>query len=91
MRGQDRVIFKYVLPVDATVILELPAGAIVRHFGAQGDGLYIWVEVDSLKRPVRRSFAIIPTGEGVPDDGEYVGTALMHDGALVWHLYEVPA
>lgn len=87
----EQFIYKYKLFPGCLQTFRLPAGAMVCTFAAQGNDLCIWVQVNPMKRTILRAFEVVPTGGMVPTDGEYVGTALMSDGALVWHLYEVPA
>lgn len=71
--------------VDAAILRPLSVGVIDHR-------LYLWAEVEigGVSRP--RRFYAYPTGHTeIPAQAEYVGTALMRDGSLVWHVYEIPA
>jgi hypothetical protein len=65
--------------------IEMPVGAVVRHFGKQGASLFLWAEVDSDAPIELRDVAVIGTGWAAPEDGTHLGTVM--DGPFVWHLY----
>lgn len=83
----DRVL-KWSIPVD-----DKPhdAPALVVHVACQSS--YDSVEVWALERHIKYAgigkFQVFATGQEVPDDAEYVGTALAAQGSLVWHLFNV--
>ena len=85
-----RTIWKYELPHPESTLM-LPAGGVVRHFGAQGDALCVWVEVETTAQSEPRPFICVNTGGLVPADedgvrAEYRGCATVR--GIVWHLYE---
>lgn len=62
------------------------------HIHAQHGLVAMWVEVDvsTINPPdQQRKFTIIPTGGHIGNNMIYVGTALVEQGKLVWHVYEV--
>lgn len=68
----------------------LPTGAQIRHVGAQLNGICLWAEIntDELKRE-ERLFSVYATGDEHSTFKEnYVGTVLLMEGALVFHVYE---
>lgn len=68
--------------------LQLPVGAIIRHFAYQDGHPTLWVETDAYPAGREwRSFGIFGTGQVVPAGAAWVGTAFQ--GSFVWHLYEL--
>jgi hypothetical protein len=70
--------------------LAIPQGGIIRACGANpvGSAPSIWVEVDPSAILVNRLIEYYGTGQPLPSDGGYLGTALCGD--YVWHIYERP-
>ena len=83
-------IYKYELYFGRTVYL--PKGAKILSVGCQGDGLFLWAEVDPNEtRKEARLFIVYGTGHDIESPEKvrkFVGTALMHGGSLVWHVFE---
>lgn len=89
-----KVIHKFPIPLKgATSSVEMPRGAKLLHFDAQGDELFLWALVDPESATRYRTFFIVGTGHTLPEQNihisEHVGSCLMRNGALVWHLFEV--
>ncbi len=87
-----RKVFKYTLEFDDYIELELPVGAKILHFGIQHDHPRIWALVDPVAKKEIRKFRFTGTGQWVTElDSElnFIGTALMLKGSLVWHLFEI--
>ncbi len=86
-------VYKYTLPLtDADAVLRMPPGARLLSVQCQGGALCLWALVNTYaERSHERTFRVHGTGHPVPDVDrlEYVGTAMMHNGALVWHVFEV--
>ncbi len=85
-------VFKYVLEFADYVELELPVGAKILHFGIQYGDPRIWALVDPTAGKEIRKFRFAGTGHPItePDSElDFIGTVMMRDGALVWHLFEV--
>jgi hypothetical protein len=84
-------ILKYKIPVESESEVMMPEGAIIRHFGQQGGGLFIWAEVDVSKPIVVHKFRLYGTGREITGDPSdvYIGTTTGHLGTYVWHLFEV--
>lgn len=94
-------IFKYPVPVTASVCIDLPKGAEVLTVQNQGSSLslarvgaaqpQIWALVDDAAPSEPRTFRWFGTGYALPEPlGTYVGTIQLGDGALVFHLFEAP-
>jgi hypothetical protein len=85
-----QTIWKYGLG-DRIVPLLLPHGAEVLHLHEQGGVLCMWVRLDPSKVRVMRHFMVVPTGMPVPEVAHYLGTAHVVHGAVVLHVFEMPA
>lgn len=87
-----KTIYKYQLEVIEKQIVELPLGAQILTVQVQNGEPCIWAEVYNENKLVKRVFEIFGTGhelrEGMGVDRKYIGTFQIHDGALVFHLYE---
>lgn len=71
--------------------VEMPAGAKVLTLQVQRQSACIWALVNTEAPVELRTFRTFGTGhvaEGVSSGG-YVGTWQQHDGALVWHVFDV--
>lgn len=89
-----RQIWKFplgVAPDDATVTLEMPAGAqIVQFAGGEHSAVFaptIWAIVDTDEQPEPRRFTVYGTGHPLPRNGRHIGTYF--DGPFVWHVFEL--
>lgn len=90
-----RAVHKITVPVnDKAVPFQLPPGTEILHVGCQSrDPRFVsaWYEVIlPIFSTETRSFQVFGTGHEVPPGPSYVGTAIVPDRNLVWHLYEVP-
>jgi hypothetical protein len=85
-------VYKYEVLLIDDVIIDLPEGAKVLTFQAQNEVPCIWALVDPNAAKVPRRFRLAGTGHLIQHDEKslrYVGTAQFHEGALVFHLFEV--
>lgn len=83
-----RAVFRYVVPVnDEAHDIEL-AGPIVHVATRQYDLVEFWAEAGEQESTVR-TFQVFGTGQAIPHNSAYVGTALAGRGELVWHLFEL--
>lgn len=85
-----RTIWKYPIPMQDQFTIRLPKGAIVRHINTQYDEPQMWVEVtEDTTYFEDRNFYQIGTGHRLDMTRlDHIGTYLMHDGGLVFHVYE---
>lgn len=93
-----RVIYKYRLAVTDTQTISMPAGAklltvqVQSGNSAQGDHPYLWALVETVAPLEDRTFITVGTGHPVSDDSlNYLGTYQLHDGRLVFHVFELVA
>lgn len=83
-----QTIYKYKLPIEATVILHMPGGRNNCVLVAEQDGeLTIWFEVDTAMLEIARTLHIVGTGQPVKNLHlkTHLGSAVV--GAFVWHVY----
>ncbi|EIR4211967.1 hypothetical protein MWH93_004413 [Salmonella enterica] len=81
------VILKYELNPSNMTVLMLPESAQILTVKGGQDYVYLWAVVPEGKENVKRSFMVIPTGEGVVDNSIYIGTAYVEK--MVFHVFEV--
>jgi len=68
--------------------IDMPDGATLLHVGVQNGQACLWAEInpDAPKKPYL--FYSVGTGHGsVPEDGAYLGTAILPTG-FVFHVYK---
>lgn len=85
-----KTIWKFEFPISIGAYLKMPAGAKILHVARQYPNVAtFWAEVDDLAEMEERFFAVVGTGNPIPEDVncEYVGTFI--DPPFVWHLYEI--
>ena len=90
----ERIIWKFDVRVDDTVIVHMPEGAEVIHWDIQREDVYAqiqcWAIVDPLAAFKPRTFYIRGTGHPMreADSARHVATLLVSGGNLVWHIFE---
>lgn len=80
-----RTIWKFRVPMEHVVRIEMPWGAELLTAQLQGDVPMLWAAVDPEAPRKTRVLTIIGTGREAPE-GRYVGT-WQQDG-YVWHLFD---
>jgi len=94
-----REIWKYEFDDGLEKEITLPIGAVVRHVDSQrkygdiSDEVFMWIELDAdweveSEGVEDRRFYLIATGDRIPADMKYVGTAKVNKGQEFWHVYE---
>lgn len=83
-----KTIHKYTLDPRDETTFKVPAGAEVLCLRVQFGNPSIWMRVDEAAPIVERTFMVLGTGHNADAAGAYVGTVLMRDGALVFHVFE---
>ncbi len=69
--------------------IEVPYGAEMLCAREQHDQICVWYRCDPMQLKEPRTIAIVGTGHPAPgNDGRYLGTAFLHDGDLVCHVFE---
>ncbi|MHA7880482.1 MAG: DUF7352 domain-containing protein [Saccharospirillum sp.] len=90
-----KTIHKHRLDIDAKVnTLALREGyRVVRcEYLVPEKAVFLWVEVSlDITRPMReQQFRVIRSGEPVPDDFDYLDTALDPFDPKAFHVFEIP-
>lgn len=82
-----KTIWKYTLSAVSTI--EMPMGAQLLTVHEQNNEVCMWALVDASQETEYRSFCVYGTGQEVPKQPMlYIGTALLHSGTLVLHVFE---
>tara|TARA_R100000951_G_scaffold115091_1_gene122045 strand:+ start:417 stop:734 length:318 start_codon:yes stop_codon:yes gene_type:complete len=90
-----RTIYKYQLKTQPctyrTEAVLMPNDAKILHVGAQGDEMFVWAEVDTERSVIGFEFEVFGTGHEMYEDmgveRNHIGSLMMHDGDLVFHVY----
>lgn len=82
-------IYKHTLEVTDSQVVRMSKGARLLHVAEQRGELCLWTLVDITAEDVSRYIYIVGTGNpaNVALTTDYVGTAQMMNGALVWHVF----
>lgn len=84
-----RKIYRYSVPILNFATHSIFIGKIVHVACKTEDAVDFWVEVDEgLQTNETRIFEVYPTGVEIPDDAQYIGTAISPVNSYVWHLYQ---
>jgi hypothetical protein len=85
-------IFKYELPIQGVLDVQMPTNARCLSVQVQHDRLMLWAEVDTAEPMVLRRLRVVGTGHEFDRAGlRYIGTVQMVSelfNVLVWHVYE---
>lgn len=86
------VVWKYLFTNRAGLqTFEMPDGAMPIIATAQGEQTVgVWAIVNPDKPKVTRKFNAVMTGFPLPENGRYLGTAMLDQGNFVVHVFEVP-
>ena len=89
-----KTIWKAVLEITDKQTLSVPKGAKFLSVANQNEKLCAWFlvegDTDFELALETKTICIFGTGGPIPDKfkGEFIGTVLMYDGALAWHVFE---
>lgn len=87
-----KAIYKYNLEVQDAQVVALPKDAKILCVQAQNNEPQLWAEVDTENPKEKRGILIVGTGhpmENVTNNRRYISTFQLHNGALVFHAYEI--
>ena len=84
-------VWKFEVPIDDLATIDMPSGARLLTVAVQGGSPVLYALVDPSAAKVARRLRVAGTGHPIlPDDaGIYVGTVLLHGGALVFHIFDI--
>jgi hypothetical protein len=85
-----QTIWKYPIPIQDHIEIEMPKTAKLLRFAEQSGGLFLWVMVPvGDSEMVKRKLCLAGTGHTLDDyPAAYVGTVLLEGGRLVFHLFD---
>lgn len=86
-----KTIWKYELQPNRIQTISIPIGGqILTAQAKENNAPFMWVLVDPDMPMQERHLGIYTTNTAVPDEpGRYVGTFLIYEGSLEFHLFEV--
>ncbi len=88
-----KTIWKFPLSLDRKQVLKIPSRGKILRLATQGGIPHIWVFIDSDIEEEERTFITLGTGHQVyspeAERLQYIGTWEMHQGALIWHVFEL--
>ena len=85
-------VFKYLVEIGNYFEVELPRSAQILTVDLQGSEIKLWALVDPKRPMIKRRFRLSGTGHPIEEDMEnlkYINTFLVHEGAVVVHVFEV--
>ncbi len=83
----SKVIYKYeISPLHS--VIEMPVGAEILTVKTQNGNPFLWALVDPDNPPEDRYLVIFGTGHEVVTQGKYLGTFLIQNDSLVFHVFE---
>jgi hypothetical protein len=82
-------IWKFPLPLEAHQVVYMPLGSKILSVGEAMSKAFMWAEVFPANGVEGRCISMYGTGLQIPDiPGEFIGTLLMHNGSIEFHVYE---
>jgi DNA-directed RNA polymerase subunit RPC12/RpoP len=85
----ETVVYKYPLPTDSDFEIQLPMGAQILTVQAQKGTPCIWAIADTDALLTTRRLCLRGTGHAFKgNEGKYIGTFQLDNGALVFHVFE---
>lgn len=85
-------IYKYQLPItDHVIEIELPEHHEYCDIQSQNESIHLWCMVNPHAPLVKKRFKIFATGQEIesPENYYFIKTVQIHNGALVFHVFEV--
>ena len=86
-----RTIWKFELPIEDEVSIDMPEGAEIIHIGNQRGRLCIWADVLTDVLSCKRNFIIVGTSDEIARKFKYlkhIGTVFFENGDIVFHVFE---
>lgn len=82
-------VLKFPLAIADSQQVMMPAGASALHVGVQSGYPCLWALCDAMPL-VSHTIYVCGTGHAVPHSAVYVGTFMMHEGGLEFHVFAEP-
>ena len=87
--SECREIWKFPLELILVNAIDVPGMSRVVFVAMDHVSLVpaVWVEVDPTTPTVRRKLHVVGTGQSIPAETQYFGTAIDREDGFVWHIY----
>lgn len=86
-----KTIYKYPILIEDEQTVEVPVGSEILSVGVQNDRMFLWAAVDTaVQGTVGVPILIYATGQEIEadlDDLFFIGTVLLYQGTLVYHIF----
>lgn len=82
-----RTVHKHVLSEEHNEVSTYERAKVI-HVGNQRNEITVWLEVNTLARECMKPLTVVGTGQPIPNGVRHVGSAILRDGAFVFHVYE---
>lgn len=84
-------IYKCRLEIADKQAVSIPRESEILCVQVQNGNPYIWFKCDDIIDQCLFKFELFGTGQKMDDNvnRKYIGTFQMHDGSLVWHLFQI--
>ncbi len=85
-------IWKFPIIDPSLIVFNMPEGSKILTIQMQNDKPCIWALVNPENKLEKRGFKLFGTGQSIDDDMtkmRYINTIQMHNGNLVFHLFEI--
>lgn len=86
----NRTIWKAQLQPTEVQEIAVPIGAEMLCAREQHNEICVWYRCDPTAVLEHRKIAVVGTGHAAPPDGRYLGTASLHGGQLMFHVFTWP-
>ncbi len=87
-----KTIWKYEVPIKDSFFIQVPEGGKILSLQTQMGTPCLWILVDQSRRNEGRRFRYFGTGFAIENMMEtdilYIGSVLIQDDSLVFHLFE---
>lgn len=84
-------VLKTILTVADEQTIAVPRGAMMLHAATKDGAMCVWYRCDPKAPISNRRIRIAGTGHPIADEAwEYIGSCFLNDGALVFHIFELP-
>ncbi len=84
-----KTVYKYPLQMEGDQEVAMPGKPVLFKVGLDPVGaLCVWALVEPQHELKPQRFFIVGTGHPAPDDGRYLGSASLHGGNLIFHVFE---
>jgi len=87
-----KTIWKFPIEIEDIQEIEMPSPAIPLSFQMQGNSPTLWCLVDPEMGMVKKKFRLAGTGHKIDNSLEelnFIGTAQLLHGMLIYHLFEI--